>query len=246
MPSASIKQPSSTPSAASLIRERIKQKGEGYWRVSDFAELPPAAVTQALSRLSREQVLQRVGKGLYYHSRPTTFGPSRPAQSDVLSHRLKMPILPAGLTAANLLGFTTQNPAQQEYATPTNAVAPQTIGDKHVRIITRRPESWKGLSIEDAALLDFLRGRGKTSDLSDSAIQQRLIALFHEPGRFHRLADVAQTEPPRVRAMLGAIGQEIKADTTILGSLKASLNPLSRFDFGALSGLKHAKEWQAK
>jgi len=32
----------------------------------------------------------------------------------------------------------------------------------------------------------------------------------------------------------------------LLDRLRKSLNPLSRFDFGRLASLRHAKEWQAK
>ena len=46
--------------------------------------------------------------------------------------------------------------------------------------------------------------------------------------------------------MLGAIGEQIGKKGTILGRLRASLNPLSRFDFGLLAGLRSAKRWQAK
>ena len=31
-----------------------------------------------------------------------------------------------------------------------------------------------------------------------------------------------------------------------LASIRASLNPLSRFDFGILSALEHFRQWQAK
>ncbi len=56
----------------------------------------------------------------------------------------------------------------------------------------------------------------------------------------------AETEPPRVRAMLGAIGETIGKDARILKHIRASLNPLSRFDFGKLTALPHARQWQAK
>lgn len=46
--------------------------------------------------------------------------------------------------------------------------------------------------------------------------------------------------------MLGAIGQELGIDLSLLSLLRDSLNPLSRFDFGHLSMLKYAKQWQAK
>jgi len=53
-------------------------------------------------------------------------------------------------------------------------------------------------------------------------------------------------EPPRVRAMLGAIGQEIGIPERQLQKLRSSLGPVSRYDFGRLASLPHAKQWQAK
>ena len=74
----------------------------------------------------------------------------------------------------------------------------------------------------------------------------KLLEYFREPGRFERLLKVAESEPPRVRAMLGAIGQQLGQPEQRLALLRKSLNPLSRFDFGILSVLEHAGQWQAK
>ena len=46
--------------------------------------------------------------------------------------------------------------------------------------------------------------------------------------------------------MLGAMGQELNMPTRTLDRLRRSLNPISRFDFGRLRALRHAKEWQAR
>jgi hypothetical protein len=113
-------------------------------------------------------------------------------------------------------------------------------------IHTRRPEAWTGLSDTDAALLDFLRRGGKTSELSPQETIRKTIALFSEKGRFGRLLKVAEFEPPRVRALIGAIGEEIGKKPAVLARLRASLNPFSRFDFGLLSGLTYSRSWQAK
>lgn len=87
---------------------------------------------------------------------------------------------------------------------------------------------------------------GRTTELSDSETRARLISILRQPSRFERLLTAAGNEPPRVRAMLGAIGQEIGIDAEQLAKLKAGLNHLSRFDFGILRGLTDAQEWQAK
>ena len=154
-------------------------------------------------------------------------------------------VFPAGIGAANMLGFTTQNPARIELA--TNGLSlPRLIVGKETVIHTRRPESWQALSEMEAALLDFLRNRGASSELSPEETVQKLLEYFREPGRFERLLKVAPSEPPRVRAMLGAIGQQLGKVESRLSALRKDLNPLSRFDFGSLAVLKHAREWQAK
>ncbi|MCY4120463.1 MAG: hypothetical protein OXG72_06025 [Acidobacteria bacterium] len=113
-------------------------------------------------------------------------------------------------------------------------------------IHTRRPDAWTGLRETDAALLDFLRRAGRTSELSPEQTVRRTLVLFQDRGRFGRLLDVAGSEPPRVRAMLGAIGQELDKKPAVLRRLRESLNPVSRFEFGMLRGLRHARNWQAK
>ena len=49
--------------------------------------------------------------------------------------------------------------------------------------------------------------------------------------------------------MLGALGERAGASPKALESLRASLNPLTKFDFGALRALRalpNAKDWQAR
>ena len=46
--------------------------------------------------------------------------------------------------------------------------------------------------------------------------------------------------------MLGAIGEQIGQSEDGLAELRASLNPLSRFDFRILAALAYARRWQAK
>jgi len=63
--------------------------------------------------------------------------------------------------------------------------------------------------------------------------------------RYRRLVTAAMAEPPRVRAMLGALGQDLNMPQALLQRLRGTLNPLSRFDFGNLDALPDARDWQA-
>lgn len=234
------------PGTAAQVRKRVELGGERVWRLEDFRDLPFMAVAQALSRLTREGRIERLGKGLYYRSRTTSLGQSRPNPAVIqkLASGRKT-VFPAGLAAANLLGFTTQTANRNEVATSALSLPRQLIG-RDTRIHTRRPEAWKSLSQIDASLLDFLRRRGDSSELSPKATTRKLLNLLAEKGRFEQLLAVADSEPPRVRALLGAIGEQIRKPPRMLRALRAGLNPLSRFDFGILSTLKHALHWQAK
>jgi len=231
---------------ASSVRQRIERGGEKLWRLQDFRDLPFTAVAQALSRLTREGTLERLSKGIYYHTRETSFGKSRPNPAAIQNlASSKIAIFPSGIAAANLLGFSTQTAKQSEVATNAASLPRKLIGSDTV-VHTRRPHAWADLSSTDAALLDFLRHGGRTSELSPEQTIRRTIALLSEDGGFDRLFKIADTEPPRVRAILGAIGEQMRLPPARLERLRDSLNPLSTFKFGTFAALKYAHRWQAK
>jgi predicted component of type VI protein secretion system len=229
-----------------LVRRRIERAGERLWRLEDFDDLPFSAVAQSLSRLKREGTIERLSKGVYYSARPTTFGKSLPSPTAIqkLASRRKT-VYPAGIAAANLLSFTTQTARRNEVSTSALSLPRKLIGSETV-VHTRRPEAWARLSEADVALLDFLRRGAKSSELSPEQTIDRTLALLSEGGRFERLLKVADSEPPRVRAILGAISEQLGKKSAVVQRLRDSLNPFSKFDFGLLTGLPGARHWQAK
>jgi len=234
-----------TPIAAS-IRKRIEGSGERLWRLDDFRDFPFTAVAQSLSRLARDGTIERLSKGVYYRNRQTVLGKSRPNPAAI--QKLASPkktVFPSGIAAANLLGFTTQTAKRAELATSSLSLPRKLVGSDAL-IHTRRPEAWASLTDIDAALLDFLRQAARTSELSPEETVRKIKSLLAERGRFERLQNIATTEPPRVRAILGAVGEQIGKAPKTLQRLRASLNPFSRFDFGVLSALPNARAWQAK
>jgi hypothetical protein len=229
-----------------LVQNRVEQGGERLWRFSDFSGLPFGAVAQALSRLTRSKRLRRLSRGLYYRPRQTVFGESLPSPAALQElAQASAPIFPAGLAAANLLGFTNQSGRHAEVSTTAASLPRKLIGENTV-VHTRRPQAWSRLQPEDAALLDFLRQTARSSELSPAETTSRTLALLAVEGRYRRLTGVATTEPPRVRALLGAFGDALETDRATLARLRESLNPLSRFDFGPFRSLPSAKAWQAK
>jgi hypothetical protein len=231
---------------AKIIARRIERGGERFWRFDDFQGLPPTAVAQTLSRLARLGKLERLSKGIYYCSRPTSFGKSmaNPAALQKLLPK-RSRAFPSGIAAANLLGFTTQIPKQKEIATNALSLPRKLIGQDTI-IHTRRPQHWGDLSERDTAWLDFLRNAGKTSELSPNETILKTMKLLAEKGQFEKLLKIAFVEPPRSRAILGALGEKMCKKPVMLYKLRNSLNPLSRFDFGQFIALPTAKNWYAK
>lgn len=235
-----------SPRVMRSVRQRIERGGERLWRLEDFRHLPFLAVAQALSRLTREGLIERISKGIYYRNRETAFGKSKPNPASIrnLASQRKT-LFPSGLAAANLLGFTTQMPKQGELATSALSLPRKLVGDDTL-VHTRRPEAWATLSETDAAFLDFLRHGAKFSELHPEETVRKLLGILSERGRLSRLLRVADSEPPRVRAMLGALAEQLGTNRSHLQHLRTSLNPLSRFEFGTLRALPNATAWQAK
>lgn len=202
------------------------------------------AVMQELSRLEKQGEIRRVAKGVYHRPARWLLGETKPSRPSVVAAGVRTIMTPAGLTAANALGLTTQNPALPEMAVSAGE-APVLLRDR-ARVRTRRPTSRRTLSNREAAVLEVLRDRASTSDLEPRETIGRLVEIVGEAGTFERLARAAMDEPPRVRAMLGALGDAIDASPSATVQLRRSLNPLSRFDFGPLAQLPTAKAWQAK
>ena len=230
-------------SVASRVRARVEASGERYWSLSDFRDLPAMAAMHALSRLAAEGELQRVRKGQYFRPKPTVLGPSIASASAMIPRTINMPLHPAGMSAAGSLGLTTQNPARPEFATPA-ASAPSALPNATVR--TRRPVARQTLNAEEAALLELLRDGARFSDLPAEETAKRLVTVVADTARFNQLAGAALSEPPRVRAMLGALGEQAGAPRGSVEALRKSLNPISKFDFGLLSSMPNAKGWQAR
>jgi uncharacterized protein DUF6088 len=231
---------------------KLRAEPGAFLTATDLRGVTPAAAGRALSRLAQEGLLQRVRKGLYYVPRETLIGKSRPSEPAVTQKVIARKGRPTGVTAANLLGMSTQVAARPEFALYTSA-PPQGTGAArlHLRPRIRVQE----LPTKDAALLEFVRDRGCYGELDAQETCARARAILLEEGtakpaartaRLRCLRDAALVEPPRVRAILGALMQSADLPESLWKPLRESLNAFSRFDFGLFRALPNAREWQAK
>ena len=240
-------------SARDAILNALQAAPGSPFRVSDIRDAPPAAVVRAFSRLAEEGTIRRLRKGVYYLPKETLLGISVPPPSAILQKMLPWRSRPTGVTAANVLGMSTQVAGQAEFAVRASA-RPRGMGSVRLRIRPRTRD--EDLDVRDAALLEFLRERGRYGELSPTETCDRARAILvgdggrsdgqASPDRLTGLRDAAIGEPPRVRAIVGALMQSAGLPQQVWRPLRESLNPLSRFDFGPFRVMANAKEWQAK
>lgn len=229
-------------SVTKTVESRLKRRPGRLFTFEDFGDLPASAVAPALSRLAARGEIRRARKGVYYVPRTTALGDVPPdpvvlgeAVSRGRSH-------PAGLSAANLLGLTTQVPARVELAVEDK----RPTSPRGVEFKPRMRTSRRHLNANEAALLEVLRDIHHLTDVSPASTKRRLLHVLREEGARSRILRAAVHEPPRVRAMVGALGELAGAGEDELRRLHRTLNPTTRFDFGPLATLPNAKGWGAR
>lgn len=226
----------------STVERRLKRRRGRLFTYEDFGDLPVTAVAPALSRLAASGEIKRARKGIYYAPRRTILGDVPPDPVVLGETASRGRSHPAGLTAANILGLTTQMPSRVELAVDGRRL----ISPRGVVFRPRIGADRRSLEHREAALLEVLRDIRGLSDLTPEATTRRLLDVVSDDTARSRLLRAALTEPPRVRAMVAALADEAGEDGRDLTNLRKTLNPTSKFDFGPLAVLPTAKHWGAR
>jgi hypothetical protein len=190
-------------STSGMVSRKVRRARNRFFRRDDF-EGSRSAIEKALSRLVADGELIRVRNGLYWRGVETPFGMAPPNPREVV-HALgdKAPIGPAGLSAANFLGLTTQVPRVPVYA------APGTMPDvERIRIVRRdgrRGEARRAarLTEREIALLEVLDVWEDVVEMPASeAVDKLSTRLRDDPEGTDRLVRSAEHEPARGRVRL--------------------------------------------
>lgn len=231
--------------ARTALLEQAHSFESPLFRAEDFPAAHSATISRALARLAKNGIVRRMAKGLYYIPKPTLLGESHPADLDLFQKKMQGRFRLTGVTAANRLGLSTQLPSRPEmvaYGRTDDALS------AHIKI-KHRQGCQGNLTPLEGAILEVLRDGGAYLEASPSQAALRLTSLLRDEipaARLTRLRDIALQDPPRVRAILGALLQSVGYPKALWIPLRHSLNPLSRFDFGVFGELANAKVWQSK
>lgn len=192
-------------SVAAKVRAKVRRGGsDRFWTSADFDALAdPHQIDHALSRIASQGDLRKVRRGLYWRGKVTAFGMSRPSTADTVAAIVgTRGVGPAGLSAANDLGLTTQVPALDNVAVPHRG--PRPVGSVRFADRSGRPgRSVAGLGWTEVALLEVLDGRPQVVEVDEATVRNRLLELVRSGSlRLDNLARASRDEPAAVRQRL--------------------------------------------
>jgi len=189
------------------VVKRVHGSGRGsVVTPKDFLDLGSrAAVDQALSRLAKAGVLQRVGRGLYHYPKVSQrLGPLSPAPDVVagaMARKTSSRLQVTGAQAANALGLSTQVPVRATFVTDglTRQVR---VGNQLIQLRRAAPKRLVGAGKRWGGVIPALAYLGKDQVDSD-AIRRIRNALAH--GDRLALARHAASAPDWMRPLIAQI-----------------------------------------
>lgn len=232
---------------ASTVWTRIQTQGEGkLWIYEDFVDLEFASVAITLSRLNKQGILKRIRPGVYYYPKKTVLGKSTPHPKDILECILRkkhIQTIPAGVDILNQLKITDQVSGSYTIAVDRRLSISDISGIK-IAVLKRPLRDQEGISEAERAVLDACRNIKRIPNTNPIIVIKRIKELvINGQLNINRLINYAHTEPPRVRALIGSIAEDlthlnIKIHQSNIKALKNSLNPLTYYKFG--KEIKHS------
>lgn len=186
------------------------QRGWAFSK-NDFLELGgDDAIRKALSRLEAKGTIRRVLRGLYDYPRFSmilneSMGPDLDQVAQALARKSGWRIQPSENTALNLLGLSTQVPAQAVYLSdgPSKKIE---IGSREL-IFKKRILKESGFKLRESELVvQALKALGR--DRIDSQIRAQLVDTV-SPNLWRKMVRDTKTAPAWVHEIIRTLAEEV-------------------------------------
>ena len=236
------------------IRNRIKQFPEGKTFGYDDLRIAKEDYTTAsktLERLQKSGLIKKVSKGVFYRPKQTVFGELQPDYSEQLRPYLfengKRIAYETGVSLYRRLGLTTQMAFTIKIASRGKR-----ININRGAIKANAVKSYAEVTDSNYEVLGLLDAFKDIKEIPDTSVAQsvkRLEAILKslDSKQTETLIKYALLYPSRVRALVGAVLQNIGYKNKALDKLKDSLNPLSTIKLGLKeSELPTKNNWYIK
>jgi len=238
---------------AKKIEEKINdfEKGNTFtYKDLDIKKEEYSAAAKTIERLIKKEIIKRISTGVFYKPKQTVFGDLKPDEEKIITPYLfkngKRIAYITGLLLYNKMGLTTQIPKEISIASNKKRIY---ISKGNIK--ANAVKSYVEVTNENYKLLELLdafRDFKKIPDLNkNSAIKilsNKILELNNKQKK--ELIEIALEYPPRVRAFLGALLENIDKKVNIK-SLDDSLNPLSEYRLGITKDiLPTVEKWNIK
>ncbi|MDD4190682.1 MAG: DUF6088 family protein [Mangrovibacterium sp.] len=237
---------------AEKIEKKIKRMPEGTtfkYQQLGIAATEYSAAAKAIERLIGKGVIKRITTGVFYKPKKSVFGELRPRETEIIKPYLyeqgKRIAYITGTALYNNMGLTTQVPKTVKIASRSKRIY---IDSGSIK--AKPVKSYVDVTEENYSLLeilDVLKDFTKIPDMDKKSgirfLQDKLNGLSEKETNV--LVKYALKYPPRVRAFLGAILNEISGQEN--SNLKQSLNPLTTYSLNLNENiLTTAPNWNIK
>lgn len=207
-----------------------------------------SAAAKALQRLKNKGVIKSLSRGRFYKPVKSVFGELKPSEDEILKKIIfkdgKRIGYITGMGLYNQMGFTTQVSMLFRIAFFNRRISTTLSATKIKPARSYVPvteNNYRCLQILDA-IKDF----NKILDMNKKGGLLLLTDYIKKADKF-QLIDLSKKYPPRVRAFLGAILENIGYNKNELIDLKNTINPLSSFNYGyKIDSLIPTKNWNIK
>jgi len=205
------------------------------------------AAAKVLERLQKKGILKKISKGVFYKPEISPFGELKPSEQEIMKPYLfeggKRIAYVTGSYLYNQLGLTTQLTSGIKIASRSKRIKINT-GALNASPV----KSYADVDDANYQLLGFLDAMKDLKIIPDGDIKSSISIFCYRIGQLtneeiEEMIKYALVYPPRVRALLGAILEQLNR-TKGIEKLKEKLNPLSHFKLGIKSSyLKSISNW---
>lgn len=220
------------------IENKIEKMKDGTtFKYREFAIAPEeySAATKAIERLIKKGLISRASTGVFYKPKKTAFGSLKPKEEELLKPYLfegddRIAYI-TGTALYNRMGLTPQVPKNIKVASRSKRIVTK-VGSTQVKPV----KSYMDVTNENyylMELLDVLKDFKNIPDTEKGQVIKFMLQKFNGLSKKEKrnLVSIAIKYPPRVRALTGALLNEIDPGKPVI-ELKKSINPLTVYEFG--------------